>query len=42
MPVINHQNLSEIEMRAGIRGKFLASGEQGTRSTWRVSARRYG
>jgi quercetin dioxygenase-like cupin family protein len=31
MPLINHQSIPEIEMRPGIRGKFLASKEQGAR-----------
>jgi quercetin dioxygenase-like cupin family protein len=31
MPVINHQQIPEIEMRPGIRGQFLASKEQGAR-----------
>jgi len=29
MPVINHQEMPEIEMRPGIRGQFLASTEHG-------------
>jgi quercetin dioxygenase-like cupin family protein len=29
MPVIDHQQIAEIEMRPGIRGQFLASKEQG-------------
>jgi quercetin dioxygenase-like cupin family protein len=31
MPVINHQEIPEIEMRPGIRGQFLASVEHGAR-----------
>jgi quercetin dioxygenase-like cupin family protein len=31
MPVIDHQQIAEIEMRPGIRGQFLASKEQGAR-----------
>lgn len=31
MPVINHQQIPEIEMRPGIRGQFLASTEYGAR-----------
>jgi quercetin dioxygenase-like cupin family protein len=31
MPVINHQEIPEIEMRPGIRGQFLASAAHGAR-----------
>jgi quercetin dioxygenase-like cupin family protein len=31
MPIINHQDIPEIEMRPGIRGQFLASKEHGAR-----------
>jgi putative monooxygenase len=31
MPIIDHQHIPEIEMRPGIRGRFLASQEQGAR-----------
>jgi quercetin dioxygenase-like cupin family protein len=32
MPVINHQEIPEIEMRPGIRGQFLAGTEYGART----------
>jgi quercetin dioxygenase-like cupin family protein len=32
MPVINHEEIPEIEMRPGIRGQFLASRAHGARS----------
>jgi quercetin dioxygenase-like cupin family protein len=31
MPVINHEEIPEIEMRPGIRGQFLASAAHGAR-----------
>src|SRR5215510_8197972 len=32
MPIINHQEIPEIEMRPGIRGQFRASTEYGART----------
>jgi quercetin dioxygenase-like cupin family protein len=34
LPVINHQEIPEIEMRPGIRGQFLASTEYRARAVY--------